>query len=107
MIERIEDYFLERPIRLITFGRFLFKLGAALIIVGLFARLATTVPRIVSSLGGKQAIIKTLAEVFPTLPTWWVPESLVGSVPALTFIGLGLWLAATGRRLLRFLAHYP
>lgn len=105
MLERIEDYFLEQPSRLISLGRFLFILGAGLIVAGLFGRLATTVPSIFSSMGGVQGAAKALADVYPTLPTWWVPESLVGCVPALILIGLGLWLVATGRRFLRFLGR--
>ena len=105
MLERIEDYFLEQPSRLITLGRILAEVGAGLLVCAAIGRLATMAPGIIGGLGGAQGAVGTLAEVYPTLPTWWVPESIVGCLPALLFIGLGLWLAATGRRLRRLLAY--
>lgn len=105
MLERIEDYFIEQPGRLIALGRTLVVIGAVLLVFAAIGRLASAVPGIFSSMGGTHVATKSLAEVYPTLPTWWVPESLLGGVPALSFIGLGLWLAATGRRLRRLLAR--
>ena len=105
MLERIEDYFLEQPGRLIALGRILVEIGAGLLVFAAIGRLASATPGIFSSMGGAQVVAKSLAEVYPTLPTWWVPESFLGGVPALLFIGMGLWLAATGRRLRRFRAR--
>lgn len=103
MLERIENYFLEQPNRLIALGRILAEVGGGLLVFAAIGRVVVLAPGVISSMGGVQEASKTLAEIYPTLPTWWVPESIVGSLFALAIFFLGWWLAATGHRFRRFL----
>lgn len=104
MLERIGDYFLERPSRLIVLGRILCELGAFLVLAGLIGLVITSAPSFVR-LGGAPGPIQTLADIFPSFPTWWIPETLLGGMTAIFLFCLGLWLNVTGRRFRRYLAR--
>jgi len=43
----------------------------------------------------------SLAELFPTWPTWWIPESPVGYLGAVVLFAIGTGLAWIGRFALR------
>jgi hypothetical protein len=103
MIDRMIDFFLERPKRLISLGRVLVEVGGFVLVIGAIGRVATGFPGITNMLAKVSAPEKTLADLYPSLPTWWIPESIVGAIPALALIALGFWLAMTGRRLSRYL----
>jgi len=105
MLERIEDYFLTEPERLVGLGSALFYLGGWLILCGLVGRVASAVNGI-GALGGHAGAVKTLADIYPSLPTWWVPESIIGAVPALFIIAIGFWLNQTGKRICRFMGKH-
>lgn len=103
MIERMIDFFLERPKRLTFLGRILVEVGGSVLVIGAIGHFATSTSSIVYTLAKVPTPERTLADLYPSLPTWWVPESIIGSIPALTLIILGLWLATAGRRLSRYL----
>lgn len=103
MLERIEDYFLTEPERLVGLGSALFYLGGGLILSGLAGNVATSAANGIGAIGGHVGAVKTLADIYPSFPTWWVPESIIGAVPALFIIAIGFWLNQTGKRICRFM----
>jgi len=105
MLERLEDYFLTEPQRLVQLGRALFLIGGWLIIIALGGQVATSVANGMASIGGHAGTVKLLADIYPSIPTWWVPESIVGALPAMFITGIGLWINQTGQRIRRFMGH--
>jgi len=102
MFDRIFDFFLSEPQRLIALGRALFRTGSLVVVIGLIGHVATTATEAIHRLGSPAVVPpQSLAELYPSLWTWWVPESIVGALPALCLMGLGLWLVAFGRRINR------
>jgi hypothetical protein len=105
MLERLEDYFLTEPERLIGLGRALVYLGGMLIMFGLVGHVATSAANGIGIIGGHADTVKTLADIYPSLPTWWVPESIIGALPAIVTSALGIWLTLTGKRLRRLIGR--
>ena len=105
MYETVVGYFLSKPARLMDIGRVLAELGAGLIVAGLIGRLFLVATSGLASLGGQAGLTRGLADVFPSFPTWWVPETIIGAIPALMLLGLGMWCHVTGRHIRRLLAR--
>ena len=103
MFERVLDTFLENPKRLVALGDFLITLGYWLGIAGLVGKVATTAVGAITSMAISSASVGTLADIYPSLPTAWVPESAIGFVLTALILSLGLWLKYTGRQLERYL----
>lgn len=105
MLEQITYFFISRPKWMIFLGEILVKAGAALIVLALLANVGTSATEYISSLNGQPSIAKSLAEIYPTLPTWWIPESFVGSIPAIFMVITGLWLIASGKQINRYIKY--
>lgn len=95
-MDRIFGFFLEEPRRLVGLGKAVFTAGALLLVFGLLGGVA----RLVTA-GGPAKTTKSLAELYPEFWTWWIPETLLGAVPALIVVAAGIWLTMLGRRFLR------
>lgn len=104
-MEAIYEWLLERPQWLIDGGRGLCLAGFVLLFAGLWSQMVTTAVSAVSSLtpGTMAQPTKTLSEIYPALPTWWIPESLLGTLLALALIILGIIVAMTGKQYKRML----
>ena len=105
MLERVMVYFFAEPRRLENLGRTLVSIGATIILSGLLGHVAVTAIGAVSGLTGQANTVKTLAEIYPSLPTWWIPERILGALPAILAVAIGSWLNLTGKELRRFLEH--
>ena len=103
MLDQFMDYFLMKPKRMISLGRFLFNIGCIVIVIALIAHIGTTATGIMGALGGAIGQEKSLAEMYPALPTWWIPESIIGAIPALALIAVGIWLNLSGKQVQRFM----
>lgn len=103
MFELIQLYFLTEPSRLLVLGRGLFKAGAVLILVGLFGNIVTSAPATLLNMTGQVAASRTLAQVYPSLPVWWIPETVVGYFFASMLMAAGLYFVLVGKRLRKFL----
>lgn len=105
MFEKILDAFLENPKRLVALGEFLITLGYWLGIAGLVGKVATTAVGAITSMANSSASVGTLANIYPSLPTAWVPESAIGFVLTALILSLGLWLKHTGKQFERYLRY--
>lgn len=103
MYEMLIEFFIARPGRLSALGRALFQASAMVLIIGLCGRVATTVTSTIPTMAGTAPYAPSLAMLYPTLPTWWIPESLSGYLTYLLSAALGLVLLQIGRNLDRAL----
>jgi hypothetical protein len=105
MYEKLLDYFLTEPGRLVGAGRLAARSGLLLLFIGLCGRVATTGVAVLLSRvpGAMQAT--ALADVYPALPTWWVPETAFGFVLCVVLIASGIAAAQTGKKLQLYLNH--
>lgn len=88
--------FLEsRPDRLTRAGRFLYRFAAALIVVGVVADVVVGSVRHARH----DHHYRWIADVFPSLPTWWIPETVSGVLAVIVLGAAGLVLAYEGRRI--------
>jgi hypothetical protein len=103
MYDHLLNFFLSQPARIVALGRALVRCGSFLTLAGLAARVtAIDVAALVRS---GQSQYRDLAQVFPTFPTWWVPESLPAFCVAGLVIGLGVYVALVGKRLGKLIGH--
>lgn len=90
------DYLLEDPRRLRQVASTLTSVGGFMLVAGMASLLVRTAAGVV-----QHAAAPALATLYPSLWTWWVPETLVGTLPALFVLGTGIWLSALARRVQR------
>ena len=101
-MDELLSRFVDRPNVLISAGRGLALGGAAAIVVGLFGLVARTGASAI--LGMRQLadpISPSLSDLYPSVWTWWVPETILGAMPYLALAALGVKLVLVGRRFLR------
>lgn len=103
MLENIAEYFLEEPKRITAVGQVLARCGIVLIMAGLGARILVAAQTGIQLIGHKPTGTVYLADVLPSLPTWWIPESFVGFFISICFTGAGLYYIHLGRRLTRYM----
>lgn len=106
MLEKLQDYFLSEPKALIYFGRAFVWLGGWLIIFALVGMVATTAINAMGNIGRQAIAVKTLADIYPSIPTWWIAESIIGALPAIVIVVSGLWMNQTGKRIWHLMRSY-
>lgn len=99
MLDQFAEFFLLHPKRLVAVGEALYSVASALVVLGACATVAA-----INSLGRQVRSQSTLADLLPGLPTWWIPETLVGFVFVIVVAIVGVVIAREGRNLERFLA---
>lgn len=97
MLNEITAWFLNPPRRLITTGRGLSSCGMILLVIGLAGQVALRAGSIAQSMAKLQTSTK-LSEIYPTLPTWFVPEGVLGFGFALFLVACGFWLQTVGKK---------
>ena len=97
LLNAIQDYFYGKPGRLTAVGRTVTITGAALLVAAAWGSFVTGAINKLPTLSGQQAGTKTLADIYPTLPLWWIPESGFGTFTALILVISGLVAYAGGR----------
>lgn len=102
-MKRIIEYFLCKPGKLSRIGKYTALFGAFLLLAGAWGNFVTGAINIIPTFARSPASAKTLVDIYPTLPLWWVPESLVGVIVAVLLLVVGFWTNTCGRRLDRFL----
>lgn len=89
----------DHPERLVTAGDVAMYSAQALLVAGLFGKVATTAMSLLTDRGAVAAKgFGTLAALYPDLPTWWIPESAEAFIAAAALMAAGLWVRHVGRR---------
>jgi len=97
MYEMLIEFFIARPGRLSALGRALFQVSAVILLFGLCGRIATTGISAIRGIGGIAPPDTALAVLYPSLPTWWVPENFLGYFACVLTAVLGLMLVNMGK----------
>ena len=97
MFEMLINFFVARPDRLTAAGRVLFNLGATILLFAFCGRIATAGVSAIQGLASGTSREISLALLYPSLPTWWVPEGFPGYFACIVTIALSLALVQTGK----------
>lgn len=104
MFSILFDFILYEPRRIVKLGKALCSTGSFLIIAGLIGRAASVGIAAIESLGGRHDVERSLADIYPTLLTWWVPETALGYAVGAALMLLGITVTKSGMRLHHLLA---
>ncbi|MEC4718277.1 hypothetical protein RY831_03895 [Noviherbaspirillum sp. CPCC 100848] len=88
MLNQVDHYFHSKPNRISGAGRTLIRVGGFLFVMGIVGKALAVFLSAFQPLVQQPKATKTLTELYPTLPLWWVPETAFG------FIGSGLLVVA-------------
>lgn len=105
MYESIVEFFLTHPRRMVATGRALVTGATALVGAGLWGQAATTSVAAIYKIGGAESSPGSLAELYPSIPTWWIPESLFGYFVAGVVGAAGFVLWKAGKKYERFFRY--
>jgi len=94
MIDLVWMFVLSQPHRVTTVGRVLYRFAAFQVVTGVVAQI------VVSALRRTQPQItaRWIADVWPSVPLWWVPETVIGMIGVTTLAAIGLAIAYGGRQ---------
>lgn len=101
MLDFLSEFFLIDPKRLMSLGRTMERTGWFILFFGAIGHAATSATAGFHSVAKQAGPTNALADIYPSLPTWWVPESIVGCLPALMLLALGFGLASLSKQLQR------
>lgn len=94
MTDPIVMFLFSHPHRLTLIGRTLYKGAAFQVLAGILAQIVTSAMRQAQPHG----TIRWLSDVWPSLPTWWIPESVLGMLAVTSLAAVGLAIAYEGRQ---------
>lgn len=106
MLDWLQGYFYTEPGRITRPGQFLARLGAFLLLAGAIGRFVTGTNSILPTLAKQPETTKFLADIYPALPLWWVPESWMGTLVSVLMLAAGLCLSVHGKRVDRMLKTF-
>ena len=89
MLNTMSQWFAGTPRRLVQGGLSMFFAGTAAMLLG------------AAGPGGCGRAPSMLADRYPDLPTWFVPEGPVGYAAAATMVCWGVWAMGSGLRMAR------
>jgi len=104
LFENIWGWFVVRPDRITVAGAICSSAGVVMLMAGCWGMVASAAVNALSRMGNK-SFDSSLAALYGSLPTWWIPESVFGFIFALALIAGGLCLAQLGARIKRFLRY--
>ena len=87
----------RRPKLFWLIGQALFNIGGFLLVVAFIGKAALHMLATGSAMA-KTVAPATLAEAYPTLPTWCVPEGPIGLTIAAALVAAGILLVVTSKR---------
>lgn len=102
-MEILIDFFLSNPGRLVLLGRAIVYGASIPLLAGLIGRVALAGQAAVASIGGRTPVTTDLASLYPTMPTFFVPESVTGFAFWIAVGLAGVWTVQVGRKWERFL----
>lgn len=97
MFEILIEFFTARPGRLSALGRALFQVSAMILLIGVCGRIAITAASAIRAMAVNVPPDTTLSMLYPSLPTWWVPEGFLGYFACVLTAVLGLTLVHMGK----------
>ena len=97
MYEMLIEFCIARPGRLSALGRALFQASAMIVLVGVCGHVAITATSAIRAMTVSAPTDTSLAMLYPSLPTWWVPESFLGYFACVLTAGLGVALSQIGK----------
>ena len=97
MTDLVLMFLMSQPHRLTLIGRALYKFAAFQVGAGLLAQMVTSAMR-QAHLHGSD---RWLSDVWPGLPTWWIPETVLGMIAVTSLAAVGLAIAYEGRQVER------
>lgn len=103
MFEKILGAALAHPKHLQGLSNILLRLSFWLGIAGILGFFVKTATGAMGSLVGRSGEAIALAEIYPLLPTAWIPESTAGFVVTGLIFLLGIWLRYASREIERLL----
>ncbi len=103
MIERLVGWFLDKPRRITRAGRLLAISGLALLVAGIIGAYARIAFVVIMGFNSRVPIEKSLEELFPQIPVWWIPESILGFLGAILLLSAGIYLFFAGRKISKHL----
>jgi len=101
MYEMLIAFFIARRDRLSALGRALFQVNAMILLVGVCGHVAITATSAIRAMAVSELTDTSLAMLYPSLPTWWVPESFFGYFACVLTAVLGLTLVQMGKAIER------
>ena len=106
MYEMLIEFFIARPSRLSALGRTLFQASASILLVGVCGHVAITASSAIRAMAISVPTSTSLAMLYPSLPTWWVPESFLGYFACVLIAVLGLTLVQMGKAVDRAIGQH-
>ena len=101
MYEMLIEFFIARRGRLSALGRALFQVSAMILLVGVCGHIAITDTSAIRAMAVSEPKDASLAMLYPSLSTWWVPESFFGYFACVLTAVLGLTLVQMGKAIER------
>lgn len=101
LAERTLAYFFEEPARLLGMAKTVAAVGALDLIAGAMGHVAVVADTVIQRLQSHPGADRALADIYPSLVTWWVPETIVGCIPGVALVAVDWSLAAVARQLKR------
>lgn len=101
MFEKIDMYMWHHPERVIAMGRHISLAALWMAFCGLAGYLITTAANLPLPFAGKPAGVKSLTDIYPAVPLWWVPETLAGILFVAFLFACGVSLSKYGRYMQR------
>lgn len=96
-------FLLNPPSRLRTLGHTLINGAGLLLLIGVIAQVAVTAISGLRNLTGGASQVASLAQIYPELPTWWIPEGPLGYLLCAATLGVGLVLTSLASRFQRLM----
>ena len=97
MIDLVLMFLMSQPHRVTSAGRALYRFAAFQVLAGIVAQIVTSAMRRTQPHGE----YRWIADVCPSLPTWWIPETVLGMIAVTTLAAFGLAIAYGGRQVER------
>ena len=106
MFESLAEYFYSEPGRIAPHGKVLVLVAAFLLLVGAIGQVTTRVTNILPTLAQQPETNRNLADIYPTLPVWWIPESSAGGAFCIIVMALGFYIFLHGKTVDRLLKSF-
>lgn len=101
MFSFIPLFLLNPPARLKVLGQALAHSSFILVMVGLYLRIGVMVMNNLPMTGGVNKVPATLAAMYPTVPTWFLPESTLVFAILIGTWALGVYLSFLAKKIER------